>query len=454
MTRGFTLSISRLRLVSALAAALLVAGLGLAVVPAAEAADVPCVGDSCDDGAWLAARGVANDVSFWGMSAGHNCTNYVAWRLISAGVERPPTHPGNAADWAANAITDGFLVDDMPAVGAVAQWDAFKGGYGEDGHVAYVERIEDDGTILVSEDYWRGGAQLGPLTYRVVDAASISHFIHYLEPTDRFRTASLSAMGWTSSATSLDIAPVAMSATALAGGAEVYYTEGGKLWQIARSAIGWTASDTGVRSTATTLSAVSMDGLRPYVMSLDDGALLMSVRTVSGWQRMSTGFAIRGDIAAVDLGGLWPTVYLSQDGELWELWGDNDGWHSRPTGVEVWGEIAAIVDPAGLPVVFNVRNGMLFRSWLDAEGWHTESTGVAATGTISATQTATGSQVFLVQDDAVSLITTDGLTWTATTTGLEAGAVTAVVDLGTDAPLFVQTGSWVDRIGVRSPSVG
>lgn len=419
----------------------LLAGLGTVAAPPAWAADIPCAGDACDGGAWAAARGAANEMSYWQMYGGHNCTNYVAWRLISAGVEKPATHPGNAADWAANAVLDGYLVDDVPEVGAVAQWESFAAGYGEDGHVAYVERVNDDGTILVSEDYWRGGAQTGPLTYRVVSPASVSNFIHYFEPTDWLRTGTLADGSWRSSATGLDIEPSALTAVALEGrGTELFYTADGSLWQAIDGDTGWITSNTGVRSAATTLSAVSMDGSRPYVMSIDDGALLMSVRTTVGWQRMSTGFAIRGDVSAVDLGGLWPTVYLSQDGGLWELWGDDAGWHSRPTGVEVWGAISAIVDPAGWPVVFNVRNGMIFRSWQDAAGWHTESTGVRATGSITATQTAHGAEVMLVEGETLYRITTDGLTWTTTDTGLDAGTHVAAVDLGGEAPFVVQTG--------------
>jgi len=440
VTLGTPRSFARLRLVSVVATAALVFGGGLVAAPAAFAAEGPCVGDTCDEGAWLAARGEFNDGSYWGMSAGHNCTNYVAWRLISAGVEKPATQPGNAADWAANAVIDGYAVDDSPSVGSVAQWDSLAGGYGLKGHVAYVEQVNDDGTILVSEDYWRDGQQLGPLTYRIVVAASVSHYIHYLDDADWLRTASLSAGSWLPSRTGLDIEPTAMAAVALEGSGEVFYAVDGKLWQVTRGANRWVVSDTGVGSQASSISAVTMDGTRPYVMSIDKGVLFMTVRTVSGWQRMSTGFAITGDVSAVNLGGLWPTVYLSQNGALWRLWGDNDGWHSEPTGVEVWGAISAIADDAGWPVVFNVRSGMLFRSWLDESGWHTESTGVGARGTISVVQTATGPNVFLVEDDVVYRIQTDGVSWSRTATDLDGGTSLAAVDLGGEAPLVVQAG--------------
>jgi hypothetical protein len=375
------------------------------------------------------------------MYAGHNCTNYVAWRLISAGVERPATHPGRAADWAANAVADGYLVDDVAEVGAVAQWESRAGGYGEDGHVAYVERINDDGTIVVSEDYWGGGSQRGPLTYRIVNPSSVSNFIHYSRPTDWLRTSSLSAGLWSTRVMGIDIEPDAIAAFTVGGsGAELFYTQDGMLREASDGPTGWTTTSTGVRSTATSLSVVSMDGVRPYVMSVDDGALLMSVRTEVGWQRMSTGFAIRGNVSAVDLGGLFPTVYLSQDGLLWELWGDDRGWHSRSTGIEAWGPISAVVDQTGWPQVFNVRNGFLFRSWQDAAGWHTESTGVQTAGKISAISTARGVELALVELDTVFRITTDGETWSFTDTGVDGGSALTMVDLGGDAPLVVQVG--------------
>lgn len=420
---------------------LLLSGLSLVAAAPASAADVPCAGDQCDDGAWAAARGAANDVSYWGMYAGHNCTNYVAWRLISAGVQRPATHPGRAADWAANALADGYLVDEVPEVGAVAQWESFAGGYGDDGHVAYVERVNDDGTILVSEDYWGGGSQLGPLTYRIVNPSSVSNFIHYLQPTDWLRTSSAAAGAWTSRVAGLDIHPGAIAAFAGDGSsAELFYTEDGMLHEATNGPTGWTTTSTGVRSSSTTLSIVSMDGVRPYVMSVDDGALLMSVRTESGWQRMSTGFAIRGNVAAVDLGGLFPTVYLAQDGLLWELWGDDQGWHSRSTGVEAWGHISAVVDEGGWPVVFNVRNGFLFRSWQDQAGWHTESTGIETSGKVSAVSTAHGVVLALVDLDTVFLISTDGESWSLTDTGLDGGTAITTLDLGGEAPLLMQVG--------------
>ncbi|HEX8390258.1 MAG TPA: CHAP domain-containing protein [Candidatus Saccharimonadales bacterium] len=60
---------------------------------------------------------------------------------------------GNASTWASYARSSGFAVNGTPAVGAVLQnsWQA--GGYG---HVAVVESVNADGSILVSEMNYAG----------------------------------------------------------------------------------------------------------------------------------------------------------------------------------------------------------------------------------------------------------------------------------------------------------
>ncbi len=382
----------------------LVAGIvlcaALVIAPALPAtANVVCQADECDNGAWAAARGAANELSYWGMSPGHNCTNYVAWRLISAGVERPRTHPGNAADWASRAIVDGYRVDKAPAVGSVAQWVGGAAGYSVDGHVALVEQINDDGTILVSEDFWNGGAQTGPLTYRTVDPATVSNFIHYGQFTTGLREVLSTPLGWQLRSTRLDPALTDLSAIQVGVRApEVFFVEGGEL-RIASSASGlWTVTSTGVRSTATTVAAVAMRD-RSFVMTLDEGRLILNVETPSGWQRMNTGVEITGEIAAGDLGGLWPTVFVSQGGVLYRVWGDDQGWHAEATGIETWGPIALAVSPTGWPEVFSLEGGMLFRAWQDAEGWHEESTGIPANGPISASSVAGSVSVVLSKND-------------------------------------------------------
>lgn len=88
--------------------------------------------------------------SYWRMYTGTNCTNYVAYRLVTTnGMPnvRPKDGVGNAQDWgtAMSSITDS-----KPAVGSVAWW-------GRTGHhVAYVEKVVSSSEIWVSESNWSG----------------------------------------------------------------------------------------------------------------------------------------------------------------------------------------------------------------------------------------------------------------------------------------------------------
>ena len=86
----------------------------------------------------------------WGFAL-RNCTSFVAWRLRTTNGLTDFTNNmdggtfGNADQWDDNAEALGYLVDDVPAVGAVAQTDN-----GRVGHVAWVSGV-GDGTVTVEE---------------------------------------------------------------------------------------------------------------------------------------------------------------------------------------------------------------------------------------------------------------------------------------------------------------
>ncbi len=92
---------------------------------------------------------------YWRMYSGHNCTNYVAYRMIQAGMstERPWSGSGNAYNW---GLARRDITDQRPAVGAVAWWNRNVPGAGSVGHVAYVERVVSPTVIVVSQDSWGG----------------------------------------------------------------------------------------------------------------------------------------------------------------------------------------------------------------------------------------------------------------------------------------------------------
>ena len=83
-----------------------------------------------------------------GCAAGtpHNCTLYVSYRLMLNGVN-DPGWSDNANNWANRANSHHIPVDQIPTVGAIAQW------IGGIGHVAYVEAVDSSGIILTMDDW-------------------------------------------------------------------------------------------------------------------------------------------------------------------------------------------------------------------------------------------------------------------------------------------------------------
>ncbi len=79
---------------------------------------------------------------YWG-----NCT-WGAWQLAyeKLGIEMPGM--GNAQEWYANAQADGYAVGSDPLANSIIVWDGGRSGLG---HVAYVDYVNDDGTLFIEE---------------------------------------------------------------------------------------------------------------------------------------------------------------------------------------------------------------------------------------------------------------------------------------------------------------
>ena len=99
--------------------------------------------------------GKASSTMYWRMYTGHNCTNYVAYRLIQSGMPdvRPWSGSGNASNW---GVAMASITDQTPTVGSVAWYRPGVTPAGSNGHVAYVEQVISETEIVVSEDYWGG----------------------------------------------------------------------------------------------------------------------------------------------------------------------------------------------------------------------------------------------------------------------------------------------------------
>lgn len=103
---------------------------------------------------------------FYGLGGPYGSGQCTQW----AWYKRPdlPSNLGNANTWAARAAAAGYLVDNTPAPGAIFQTPS--GWYG---HVGYVESVNGDGSIVISEMNYG-------VPYRVirstVPAGSVGHF--------------------------------------------------------------------------------------------------------------------------------------------------------------------------------------------------------------------------------------------------------------------------------------
>ncbi|UQW82736.1 CHAP domain-containing protein [Staphylococcus edaphicus] len=99
------------------------------------------------------------------------CTWYVFDKRAKDG-ETISTFWGDARNWAGQASASGFKVDHKPEVGAILQT-----GNGPYGHVAYVERVNSDGSIFISEMNW-----IAPYitSTRTISSSEVSayNFIH------------------------------------------------------------------------------------------------------------------------------------------------------------------------------------------------------------------------------------------------------------------------------------
>ncbi|HLR20218.1 MAG TPA: LysM peptidoglycan-binding domain-containing protein [Staphylococcus sp.] len=100
------------------------------------------------------------------------CTWHVFNRRAETG--KPiSTYWWNADHWASNAAADGYTVNNTPSVGSIMQ------NYeGPIGHVAYVEQVNPDGSILISEMNYNTAP--GTVDYRTIPASQATsyNYIH------------------------------------------------------------------------------------------------------------------------------------------------------------------------------------------------------------------------------------------------------------------------------------
>lgn len=99
------------------------------------------------------------------------CTFWAAQRRIEIN-KSIPNNWGDAHSWDTGAKAAGYLVDHNPEVGAIMQTDT-----GKLGHVAFVEKVNPDGSWEISEMNAKGWNILSSRTFTAEQAKNYS-FIH------------------------------------------------------------------------------------------------------------------------------------------------------------------------------------------------------------------------------------------------------------------------------------
>lgn len=84
------------------------------------------------------------------------CTWYIYNRLAQLGVNIPYRVMGNGGQWGAYARSYGYSVSSTPKAGRVVSFQGGEAGSSSYGHVAFVETVNADGSIVVSEMNVRG----------------------------------------------------------------------------------------------------------------------------------------------------------------------------------------------------------------------------------------------------------------------------------------------------------
>jgi surface antigen len=104
------------------------------------------------------------------------CASYAAWRVAKE-TGYYPVNWGNAVDFPASAAASGYQVGSTPRPGSLAVMSAAQAG-GPDGHVAWVEAVDGDGTIIVSQYNYNYGAGWGLYSEMKLSSAAFYKYIY------------------------------------------------------------------------------------------------------------------------------------------------------------------------------------------------------------------------------------------------------------------------------------
>ena len=144
-----------------------------AAAPAAQATAAPAAAKQSSNYTYTAGGGFpAVDPSYRAaLNGGYfgQCTYYVFNRMAQVGTPIGHSMMGNAAEWPAYARSYGYSVSNSPSAGsAIVFQQGLAGADPTYGHVAFVEAVNADGSLYISEMNVQG---LNVISYRTISAS-------------------------------------------------------------------------------------------------------------------------------------------------------------------------------------------------------------------------------------------------------------------------------------------
>lgn len=104
------------------------------------------------------------------------CASYAAWRVAKE-TGRYPISWGNATNFPASARSAGYQTGTSPRAGSLGVMHARSAGVPE-GHVVWVEAVNGDGTLVVSQYNYNYGAGYGMYSKMVMSASVFNEYVY------------------------------------------------------------------------------------------------------------------------------------------------------------------------------------------------------------------------------------------------------------------------------------
>lgn len=147
---------------------------GYTLVNGGSLVDYPWNSSNCPMWGYLSTGGNDNNGGDGYGYGCRQCASYVAWKI--AKITGKYYSWGNAVDFTASAVAAGYQ-EGAAQAGSIAIMDPGKAGQSY-GHVAWVEAVKDDGTIMISQYNYDYGSGYGMYSMMVLSVNAFDHYVH------------------------------------------------------------------------------------------------------------------------------------------------------------------------------------------------------------------------------------------------------------------------------------